>query len=113
MMLACRGMEERRDLGRVLALAAPAVTEARIAQTPRARLADAVQYALAPARELLAEPVVEELIERLRQPQQHPRRGFRAGGCARCEDARDLGVVQTGHEGTDHTPNRKTGTRHA
>ena len=66
-MLACRRVEERRDLRRVLALASAAVAEARVAQAAGTGFANTIQDSVAPFRELLAEPTVEELIERLRK----------------------------------------------
>src|SRR5207253_1099278 len=89
-VLPCRHGEELSDLLGVLALAALATKKRRIAQTPRPDLADAAEDPLASLRVVLREPAVEEVVDGLRQPQQHPARAARARPRRRFEDAGDL-----------------------
>src|SRR5205809_5114823 len=82
-----RGGEERRDLLRVLALAALAAAEGRVAEAPAARVADAAEDARAALRVVLLEPAREELVDGFRQAQQDPARALRAGARRGFEDA--------------------------
>src|SRR5437773_2587094 len=84
--------EERRDLLRVLALAALAAAEGRVAEAPRARVADAPEDARAALGIPLLEPALEELVDRLREAAEHPARALRPRPRRGFEDARDLGV---------------------
>src|SRR5207248_1173631 len=70
--LACRDVEERPDLLGVLPLPALAVEEARVADPAAARVADAPEHAVPSFRIVLREPRVEQLVERLREPDKHP-----------------------------------------
>src|SRR5581483_6410064 len=86
---AARGSgEQRRDLRRVFALAGLAAAEGRIREPPAARVADARENARAALGVMLREPAIEERVDGLRQPQQHPRGAPGPGGARRGEDAR-------------------------
>src|SRR5438132_5942256 len=101
--------EELGDLLGVLALAALAPEELRVAQVARPDLADAAEDPLASLRIVLREPGVEELVDGLREPEQHPARAPRARPSRRFEDARDLGVVQPRDDGPDQDADRPPG----
>src|SRR6185369_12421519 len=99
------------DLFRVLALAAVAVAEARVADPPLPRAADASEDTLAAFGIVLGEPAVEQLVDRLRQAKEDPARTLGPRARRGFEDARDLGVVQPRHDGTDHDADRHPGAR--
>src|SRR5262249_10906559 len=97
-----RHREEPRDLRRVLALTPLALEESRIAQLSLAYLADATEDSLASLGIVLREPVLEERVDRLREPEEHPAGALRAGVGRSGEDTGDLGVVEPGDDRTDH-----------
>src|SRR5581483_5341690 len=78
-VLARGGREERRDLRRVLALAAHAAAEHRVGEAAVARRADAGQHALLSLGDALLQPRDEDLVERAREPEQHPGSALRPG----------------------------------
>ena len=55
---------------------------------------------------MLVEPPAEELIDRLRQPEENPAGAARARLARGLEDARDLGVVEAGNDRADHDGHR-------
>src|SRR5439155_4165353 len=106
-----RGREQRRDLLAVLALPALAAAEGRVAEPPAARVADAGEDAGAALGIPLLEPALEELVDGLREAEEHPARALRPGPRRGLQDARDLGVVEARDDGPDQHADRHAGLR--
>src|SRR5439155_6427848 len=104
-----RGGKECRDLLRVLALAALAAPEGRIAQATAARVADAAEDARAALRVVLFEPAIEKLVDGLGQAEEHPARALRSGPGRGLQDAGDLRVVEARDDGPEQHAHRRPG----
>jgi len=76
-----------------------------------ARRTDPVPDARALLRVVTLEPAREQLVERRAEAQQHPGRVSRPRARGGLEDARDLGIVEPGHDGPDQHRDRHAGRR--
>ena len=93
------------------ALASHAVAEPGVVQPTAARVAQQVQHAIRTRWIVLAEPLLEELPELVRQSQQHERRSSRPGSGGRVEQALHLVVVQRGNHRRKQHAHRHAGVR--
>src|SRR5438552_8777085 len=106
-----RHREQRRDLLRVLALAALAPAEGRVAEAPAARVADAAEDARTALGIVLLEPALEELVYGLGQAEEYPAPALRSRQGRGLQDAPDLGIIQPRDDGPDQHAHRHTGPR--
>src|SRR5436309_882530 len=82
-----------------------------LSRAPAARFADAGKDAGAALGVALLEPALEELVDGLREAEEHPARALRPGPRRGFEDARDLGVVEARDDGPDQHGDRHAGPR--
>ena len=101
-----RLLEELRDRLGVDALARAAHPEARVVHLAAARLADAAKDALGPQRQRRAQPLLEHVLHRARQAQEHAARVRGARVARGAKNVAHVLVVEPGNDRRDHHADR-------
>ncbi len=106
-----RLFEELGDRFGIDPLALAAHAEARVVHLPASSLADAPEHAVGPQRQRGAESLLEHVLHRAREPQEHRARVRRPRLAGRAQDVAHVLVVQAGDDGRHHHADTHAGAR--
>src|SRR6267143_1081978 len=95
------GVEQRAGRIGVLPFATAPDSEARVVELAAARLPHAIEHAVRPQRQRLAQALLEHLLHRARQSQEHEPCAPRSGRVRRLQDARDVRIGEPGDHRRD------------